>query len=139
VKVVVDSSGAVKLVVHEYGREAAFKLLRTASERLAPRLLLAEVGNTFWKKIERGELSSAQAAAGLPIVEDAITRFVDDGELVADALKMAIELRHPIYDCLYLTLAAREGAMLVTGDLRLLRKVQTTRLSSLVRPLVAVS
>ena len=81
-RVVVDSSVAVKLVVPENGQAAAFELLRAASERLAPKFLLVEVGNTLWKKIERGELSAVQAPTGLQIAEDAITRFVDDSELI---------------------------------------------------------
>ncbi len=136
---IVDSSVAVKLVIPENGQEAALDLLRLASERLAPKLLPIEIANTFWKKIGRGELAAAQAPTGPQIVEDAITLFVDDSELVAEALKIATGLVHPIYDCLYVALAAREQAILVTADLRLLRKVDATRFSNFVRPLVAAS
>ena len=49
------------------------------------------------------------------------------------ALELAIDLRHPIYDCFYLALAEREAAALVTADTRLLAvaakaKVKTRRL-----------
>lgn len=138
-KLVIDSSVAVKLVAPEDGQEEAYAMIRATSERVAPTLILAEAANTFWKKVGRGELSEAQAQAGVEVVADVVTRFVDEGALMPDALRMAIEISHPVYDCIYLVLAEREGCTLLTGDQRLVRKLRATPYSSLVRPLVPVS
>ncbi|MFL6803979.1 MAG: type II toxin-antitoxin system VapC family toxin [Xanthobacteraceae bacterium] len=35
------------------------------------------------------------------------------------AITLAIDLRHPIYDCFYLALAQRENTAIVTADERL--------------------
>lgn len=134
-KIVIDSSVAIKLVAPENGQEAAYDLLRVYSERIAPQFIMIEAGNTLWKKVGRGELSALQARTGLEVVEDAVTQFVDNAALVPSALETAMELKHPIYDCLYLVLAERERASLVTGDMRLVRKLEATRFSKLVRPL----
>ena len=48
-------------------------------------------------------------------------RFVPLDDLREPALEMAIELRHPIYDCFYLALAQRQRCALVTADRRFLR------------------
>ena len=42
-----------------------------------------------------------------------------DRYLQAEALALACHLDHPVYDCLYLALARREAAVLVTADKRL--------------------
>ena len=39
----------------------------------------------------------------------------------AEALALACHLDHPVYDCLYLALARREAALLLTADQRLLQ------------------
>jgi predicted nucleic acid-binding protein len=42
-----------------------------------------------------------------------------DRHLQAEALALACHLDHPVYDCLYLALARREAATLVSADGRL--------------------
>ncbi len=39
---------------------------------------------------------------------------------------MAVDLRHPVYDCFYLALAEAEEAPLVTADRRLLTRLTGT-------------
>ena len=41
--------------------------------------------------------------------------------LQAEALALACHLDHPVYDCLYLALARREAAMLLTADQHVLQ------------------
>jgi predicted nucleic acid-binding protein len=47
-------------------------------------------------------------------------RLVSIDQLAARALELAVDLRHPIYDCLYLALAERERAPIVSADAKLL-------------------
>ncbi len=54
------------------------------------------------------------------------SRIVPTEELAGAALRFAIDLRHPIYDCFYLALAEREEATLVTADARLLAVAKKT-------------
>jgi len=44
--------------------------------------------------------------------------------LVADALRLAFLLAHPIYDCLYLALSVQTGTPLVTADSRFIAAVR---------------
>ena len=38
-------------------------------------------------------------------------------------MDLALKLRHPVYDCLYVALAERQDAPLVTDDARLLERL----------------
>ncbi len=54
------------------------------------------------------------------VMARSIPRFVPIEELASRAAEIMIELTHPIYDCLYLALAERERAPLITVDKRLI-------------------
>lgn len=114
--IVVDASVALKWVLHEEGSEAAEKLLD--EELIAPSLWLVEAGNALWRRSTRGEISAAEAQERLSELFNAPVTTVPLEEDVIAAVRLAGELDHPIYDCLYLALAIREGTYVVTADRR---------------------
>ena len=86
--------------------------------------MLAEVANAWWKKLRRREMS-------LEDVEQAVTNLLALGidwtssaELVKPAARLAAELGHPVYDCLYLALAAAHATAVATVDDRLRRAAE---------------
>ncbi|MCT4364708.1 MAG: type II toxin-antitoxin system VapC family toxin [Synechococcaceae cyanobacterium MAG-AL1] len=50
---------------------------------------------------------------------DLVDQIEPDRHLQVEALALACHLNHPVYDCLYLALARREAATLLTADRRL--------------------
>ena len=61
------------------------------------------------------------------LLQDAPVTLVEpDDALERRALGIALELAHPVDDCVYLALAERMGRTLVTADGRLLRAVRAT-------------
>ena len=50
---------------------------------------------------------------------DLVNRVEPDRQLQAEALALACHLNHPVCDCLYLALARREAATLISTDRRL--------------------
>jgi predicted nucleic acid-binding protein len=112
---VVDASVAAKWVLPEPGSERALTL-RTSDDLIAPAQVMAEVANAVWKYAKRGNLSNADAVAAVHLASSALAQVVPLDELVAPSLEMAMRFRHPVYDCFYLALAAREGAPLITAD-----------------------
>jgi predicted nucleic acid-binding protein len=113
---VVDASVATKWVVPEHGSAAAAALREADADLIAPSLVIAEIGNALWKKASRGEIERREA---IPALQLAISHFREIRpfeDLAGAALELAIDLRHPIYDCFYLALAERENAPLVTAD-----------------------
>jgi predicted nucleic acid-binding protein len=122
--VIVDASVAFKWFVSDepHAAEAA-ELLRNESALLAPDLLVAEVCNSAWRAVRLGRMSSHQAdhiATVLPLLFAALTGAAS---LAPRAVAIAHQLDHPVYDCLYLSLAEARQARLVTADARLLAKL----------------
>jgi predicted nucleic acid-binding protein len=131
VTLVVDASVAAKWFIEEAGRPQALRLL-DMPDRQAPELLVVEVASVVWKKVLRGETSPTQArliCASITYCFDALHRADD---LIERAIVMAIDLRHPVYDCLYLACAERIGARLVTADRRLIAAVRRSPFAVLV-------
>ena len=68
-------------------------------------------------------------------VAKAFEELVPMNVLKDRALAIAIELRHPTYDCFYLALAERSTSPLVTADDRLIRRCADTPFEKLVQSL----
>jgi predicted nucleic acid-binding protein len=135
---IVDASVAVKWVVPEIGSDRAAGL---AKYRLsAPELLDAECANVLWVKVTRGEISEDDALIRIGRLIAAPVDRIPCREVASAALKLSIDLGHPGYDCLYLALAIRAGAPLVTADKRFLAAVtRHPYLASHIMALEAVS
>ena len=119
---VIDASIAIKWVIEEEGTSQALTLRRKA-KLLAPELLVAECANILWKKARRNELSREEALLAARLLQTAAIELVPTRSLLAAATRIAIELDHPAYDCLYLALAIENGCRFVTADERFLRKL----------------
>jgi predicted nucleic acid-binding protein len=128
--VVVDTSVAIKWFVKETGRERAIRLL-DAPERHAPDLIVAELGNVAWKKAIRGEVTGEQARFICASIRRYFSVLHRSELLIARAIEIALQLRHPVYDCLYLACAERARVRLVTADEQLLVALDDTALTSI--------
>jgi predicted nucleic acid-binding protein len=113
---VIDASIAVKWVVEEAGTEKAL-ILRRRAKLIAPELLIAECANILWKKCQRDELSKEQSFLAAELLQAADIEFLPTRLLLEAATRIAIELDHPAYDCLYLALASERDCRLVTAAL----------------------
>jgi predicted nucleic acid-binding protein len=123
---VIDASIAVKWVVEEEGTPQALRLRQRAT-LIAPELLVAECANILWKKVRRAELSREEALLAARLLQAAEIELRPTRSLLEAAARMAIDLDHPAYDCLYLALAAETECQFVTGDERFLRKIGQSR------------
>ena len=128
--VVVDASVAAKWFIQESGREQALKVLDTPV-RHAPDLIIAEIANVAWKKAVRGEVTSDQARFICASVARYFVVLHRSEALIDGAIDIALRLRHPVYDCLYLACAERAGGRLITADAKLLTALDGTALASL--------
>lgn len=114
----------------EQGSEAAAPFLGTAL--IAPSLLRIELANVLWKKVRAAEIAPLQAAAILVEAQSSVT-LVAVERLATRALEIAIELRHPVYDCLFVALAEEQETRLVTADRKLAKACGGTSYAALVQ------
>ena len=83
------------------------------------------------EKAQRGELARAEALLAAKLLERSGVDFVSLQGLSERATQLALDLRHPAYDCVYLALASRRGLRFVTADRRLLATVRARADASL--------
>jgi predicted nucleic acid-binding protein len=133
--IVIDASVALKWVLDEAGTEAALALL--ADELIAPELWITEAANALWRHVRLGEASDAEALARIDELANAPVASVSTAQYIRRALQMALEIRHPVYDCLYLALAENQNTYVVTDDRRLFIAAATAGFPDRVRLLGA--
>ena len=125
-KLVVDASVAVKWLVEEEGSAAAIRLIEEGHDLHAPRLIASEVTNALWRKTRLGELEQRDAGPLAGAVPDMPLRWTADEELCSSAVRLAIDLDRPVYDCFYLALAHQVAGTMVTADARFVHALAAT-------------
>ena len=137
---VIDASVAIKWFVEEDTSALAASLL-TESELLhAPDFLLIELANIAWKKVLRGDISVEHAQLISARAREPFVSLHPAAALHERALEIAIELQHPVYDCMYLACAELiEDGCLVSADRRFYDTVAAGRYSALMKPLSSLA
>ncbi len=115
--IVIDASVAVKWVLREAGSDAADGLL-DHDGLIAPVIWLAEAANALWRRARIGEITADEASERLHELQNAPVASVAIEPHLDRALRLANEIGHPIYDCLYLALALHQDTHVVTADRR---------------------
>ena len=114
--IVIDSSVALKWVLDETGSEAAITLKDEVL--IAPVFWLAEAANALWRHARLGQITADQALERYDQLTEAPVAAVPIEPHIRQALVLAVEIGHPLYDCLYLALALRHGTEVVTANRR---------------------
>lgn len=125
-QIVVDASVAVKWVVVEEDTEIARTLITSNHDLHAPRLLASEVANALWRKARLNEISHAEATSFVTLLRDMPLRWGTEETVAAEAVRIALAIDRPIYDCMYLALAQHIGATMVTADVRFMNALTST-------------
>lgn len=117
--VVIDASAAVGIVCSVPGAECFAAPLERAMLVAAPDLFVAEVCNALWK-YHRADLLSGERCEQLLSHALALPdRLEPAPALYLEAFAVACRHNHPVYDALYLVLARRINAAILTMDRRL--------------------
>ena len=119
---VVDSSVAIKWVVEEEESDNARSVSQATLE--APDLLLIECANILWKKVTLSDLSLREAGDCWRVLLEAPIQFSLSTDLLDTALRISLDLKHPVYDCVFLALALRLDIPFITADRRLVAAVR---------------
>ena len=125
---VVDASVALKwFLPDEPLADRAVSIVRDGMPLIVPDILVAEVCNAAWRLARLGRINQDQVAEIAAILPQFFDTLVGAADLARRAVAIARELDHPVYDCLYVTLAEERRAKLISADTRLLKKLQQTR------------
>ena len=118
--IVVDASVAVKAYLAEDGSDAATALLAAETRLLAPELIRLEVTAALCRRVRKQELQADDARVRidhwLGQLRNGLIALSPDQDVLADAVALSLDLRHPVQDCLYLAVARRFEVPLVTAD-----------------------
>jgi predicted nucleic acid-binding protein len=117
---VLDASAALRLITQDPAAEDLAQQVEQMALVLAPERMLTEVANALWKLQRAGGLHGIDPQLLLVDARDLVDQIEPDRTLQVEALALACHLNHPVYDCLYLALARREAAILLSTDQRLL-------------------
>ena len=119
---VIDSSIALQWVLPDEGSEPAFRYVK-ADNVISADVLLVETANVLAKKVRANAITGDDAIRALAMVRAGVTRLVHSEPLITRALELSIALSHPVYDCVFLACAEREGGRLVTRDAPFVKRV----------------
>lgn len=126
--IAVDASVAAKWFLTEPGSTVATSLLQGQDDLVGPELLVVESAAAIVRRFRNGGLDHVQtrhllAEAHAVFKMRSITLHANFG-LLPRAEEMAVELRHPLQDCLYIACAEAVGGELITADATLLARAQ---------------
>ena len=126
---VVDASVAIKWFLPEIHDVQAMRLLREGEELFIPDLLFPEVGNILWKRVRFGQMQDTEAEVVMQALGTLPLTAAPSWPLTLSALTIACHTHRPVYDSLYLALAVRENAVMVTADKKFYMALQSMPLA----------
>jgi predicted nucleic acid-binding protein len=129
--IVVDASLGVKWFLDEAGSDTALDILLDYRKRIvAPALFGIEVSAALVREINSGNDERTRGGWELARLfalfeSGAVTLRETDIDTLSSAVSIAIDLSHPLKDCIYLALAMTLDCELFTADMRFAAKAET--------------
>lgn len=117
--VVLDASAAIEIALSRHNAELYEMKIEKASKVMTSELYKAETANVLWKYNIAGLLNREEVQKRLRYCDELIDEYIDISENNEEALNEGIRMKHSVYDLLYLVIARRNGAILLTQDKRL--------------------
>lgn len=114
--VVMDPSAAVEISLYRHYAEDFINFIEDALWVGAPDLFISESTNIFWKYHQFEGLPIELCEKSLERTIQLIDEFYPTKTLYREALSASFQTEHPVYDSMYLILARRNNATLLTRD-----------------------
>ena len=127
--IIVDASIATKWFLPEADGDAAQALVDDGHKLAAPSLVRFEVTSAILRRVRQGKLSEQKAREACrdweAMLREGHLELLPAEDLLEEAVDLAIALRHPPVDCLYVAAARRHSAELITADRKLFERAST--------------
>jgi len=114
--VVLDSNAAIEIVLKREKAVDFRYLVETSEKTVSSEFFRIETANVIRKYYHGKYIKKDECNKLLDMAENLVDEFVPIKENRIEALNEAIRLSYSAYDMLYLTLARRMGAILITLD-----------------------
>jgi predicted nucleic acid-binding protein len=93
---IVDASVAIKWFIDEPGSDVARRLWRDEPKLLAPDLIVPEVCNAAWRKVQLRQSDRRQATAIAARLRHGVLDLRPTAPLALRAMEIALDLDHPV-------------------------------------------
>lgn len=100
-------------------RELLLQFGKGEIQVVVPDLFWVELGNVLWKAVRAGRCTRLVAESGMHEVKQQGLITASSHTLIEAAFDIAIRFNRTVYDSIYVALARRRGAQLITADERL--------------------
>ncbi len=117
--VVIDPSAAIEISLYRTYAEDFIRFLEDTLWVGAPDLFISESTNVFWKYHQFENLPIELCEKSLERTIQLVDEFYPTNDLYQEALSVSLQTEHPAYDSMYLVLARRNNATLLTRDKKL--------------------
>lgn len=128
-KFVLDSSVAFKWVVPELHSDKALRLrsafLASVHALLSPDVFPGEVGHALTRAERQGRITIGEALRLWADVMASSPRLITSLPLTHQAIAISSQTRVGVFDCMYVSLADREGCPFITADDRIIKNLQS--------------
>ena len=135
--IVIDANIAAAVLIDLAYSSAAREAVAEPGRIIAPDIVVHEFANALWRLVGAGRMTENFAHQALTGLETLVSDLVAGASIAHEALRIAIELRHPVYDCFYLALALERNAILLTADRGLAAQVARTEFAGRVKLITA--
>lgn len=119
-RLVLDTSAAVNIVLQTAQAPALMAILERADRVIAPGLMHSELGNTLWKAVRFSGLDVTQAMNHYEDAVALVDEFIFDETLMRLAIRSAVQHAHPVYDMVFVAAAQQHGCSLLSVDRKLM-------------------
>jgi predicted nucleic acid-binding protein len=124
--IVLDANVAAKWLLPEKGSEAALALQEGPDQLFAPALIRLEVAGSITRRLRAEKVKDRltpedaldRCGKWFRILDQATLSLIPESELLEQAVKLSVEIKHTLHDCMYLAAAKGLGARFITADRR---------------------
>jgi len=118
--IVLDCSAAVNIARKTPEGNGLRALMLEGEKIISSELFPIEAASAFSKYVRAKKLDESTAKVYLAATVALVDEFIPIQENYIEAFRESLRLKHSVYDMLYLTLARRNAATLVTLDMKLM-------------------
>ncbi|MFC1616697.1 type II toxin-antitoxin system VapC family toxin [Candidatus Margulisiibacteriota bacterium] len=121
-RIVIDASAIANFALKKNKAASIDNYLSKADFIIAPSLLISEITNVFWKyhTFQNVPINLCESLIDKSI--NSIDKYYNEKDYFQEAFSFSCLTKHSVYDAMYLILARRENANILTLD----KKMQKT-------------